>query len=1300
MGARRTTTLVIALLAWSAAPSFAVPAAVPYVAALTDDAGAPLDGPVDVEIGLFEQADGGEAVWGPHLFGDVPVESGLLSLVLGGAGSVPLDADVLAGGTIYLEVRVDGTLLLPRQEVLSVPYALLAGDAERLGGEPAASFVTDAELPDFSGYARTADLQPLCFSASWADLREAPHLADVAVTGAYGDLTGRPDLAVYLRADGTVALAGDLDAAGHRILNVAIDSGATPPTAPVPGQLWWDPASAALKVWSGERWLAAGGDVAGGAATDLSCTGCVTEEALAFPLAPVARSGAYDDLAGTPDISGFARAEELSSVCVSGSYTDLRDLPVLAPVTETGSWFDLVDRPDLAGFVHAADLAAVATSGRYVDLSGAPDLARYALTADLRPVCLSGSFADLEDVPTLAPVAESGSYEDLTDRPDLGSFVAADQLAPVALTGAFADLEDAPDPADLLRRDGSVALAADLDAGGHRIRNLALEGAPTPPAAPAVGQVWWQAPGGGLRVWNGEEWVSPGAIGVATDLQCSECVTRGELAFPLSSVALSGAYRDIAGTPDLSTYAQTADLADVARRSELAAVALSGAYVDLAGVPVLAPVAESGDWADLEGRPDLDAFARTQDLPAVCTSGSYADLRDAPSLAPVAESGAYDDLEGRPDLSVFLRSDGSVALEGDLDLGGHRLIRAAVERSDTAPTEPVAGQLWFDETRKTLLVWTDTKWLDLGSSAGGGATPPLAAVSGGTLTNFFEEAWPSPSVPADVPDASPAGVEVAVTVTDSGSLRSLSIFVWIVHPDPRELLVTMQAPNGETFTLHDHDAGDANGLQRTYSFGDPGSSGLGTLLGTNPTGTWKLRVVDTVESPGAQGGVGGGIGAFRVDYEVHRETSVGVVGDATVDGTLTVDDVDIGATLNRLSGELWCMKNCDPLRKGDCRDRSCNGEGETCTDAGPMADGQACAGGAGRCTRGVCCVPQTCDQLGKACGSWKDGCGGEVHCGGCPSNEFACNSVGQCAWNESTCGNWVCPTLPGYATTCNAQVHCEYAFAGEDPAPWRDWDVWIWVPPGVFPMGGDPEDEEHEPDEEPLHTVTIAGGFFIAKYEIVTTGYETCEDTGLCTPRSTADWDADGWGTNRSANGRWDHPANGLQWQQAADFCAFAGGRLPTEAEWAYAAKGPTQRRYPWGDTPAPTCLNRTAVFCATDQEDDDPADWGCGSADDYGCGSGGTMTVGSMPAGAAWSGAMDMGGSLWEWTLDWYHPDFGGAPTNGSAWIYPIGTRRTLRGGGFDSGAPSQRATERDADPPGARFASLGARCARDQQQ
>ena len=318
------------------------------------------------------------------------------------------------------------------------------------------------------------------------------------------------------------------------------------------------------------------------------------------------------------------------------------------------------------------------------------------------------------------------------------------------------------------------------------------------------------------------------------------------------------------------------------------------------------------------------------------------------------------------------------------------------------------------------------------------------------------------------------------------------------------------------------------------------------------------------------------------------------------------------------------------------------------------------------------CVPDCTDI---ECGD--DGCGGS--CGEC-GDETVCIE-GQCEWGVLACSGAACPPMDGYEVACNAQAHCEYK--NLDDSGWKHWDVWIYVAPGSFEMGS--VGEGGGGDEMPVHPVTIDYAYFISKYEIVVSQYEACQ-AGLCTPADTTKWNGDGWGTNSSANNRADHPQNGLSWQRAKDFCGWVapGGRLPSEAEWEYAASGPTHLKYPWGDSPDPTCDNDTAVFNEA------------GGTGGYGCGDGGTWTAGSKSAGASWCGALDMSGNLWEWNEDWYHNSYNEAPSDGSAWADPPNSDRVVRGGSFNYNAVSMRLAERRPIPPGDSYANLGARCLR----
>ena len=130
----------------------------------------------------------------------------------------------------------------------------------------------------------------------------------------------------------------------------------------------------------------------------------------------------------------------------------------------------------------------------------------------------------------------------------------------------------------------------------------------------------------------------------------------------LATVATSGAYGDLTGTPSLASVATSGAYSDLSGTPSLSAVAISGAYSDLSGTPSLAPVATSGSYGDLSGAPSYAAVATsgnysdlvgTPSYATVATSGNYSDLSGTPSLAPVATSGAYSDLTGTPSSSSY-----------------------------------------------------------------------------------------------------------------------------------------------------------------------------------------------------------------------------------------------------------------------------------------------------------------------------------------------------------------------------------------------------------------------------------------------------------------------------------------------------------------------------------------------------------------------------------------------------------------------------------------------------------------------
>jgi len=225
---------------------------------------------------------------------------------------------------------------------------------------------------------------------------------------------------------------------------------------------------------------------------------------------------------------------------------------------------------------------------------------------------------------------------------------------------------------------------------------------------------------------------------------------------------------------------------------------------------------------------------------------------------------------------------------------------------------------------------------------------------------------------------------------------------------------------------------------------------------------------------------------------------------------------------------------------------------------------------------------------------------------------------------------------------------------------------WISIPGGSYEMGSN----VGATDEQPVHTVMIAP-FELMKTEVTVAQYRKCVEAGAC-----ASLDADRY-CNWGVSGREDHPINCLDWTHASAFASWAGGRLPSEAEWEYAARsGGKAQQYPWGEEAA-TC--RRAIM-------DDGGS---------GCGEDRTWPVCSKPEGLSTQGVCDLAGNVWEWTQDAIHDDYTGAPADGTAWEEEA-LGRMVRGGGWADGDTDLRASFRSGFDPTFRGDGLGFRLAR----
>jgi len=253
------------------------------------------------------------------------------------------------------------------------------------------------------------------------------------------------------------------------------------------------------------------------------------------------------------------------------------------------------------------------------------------------------------------------------------------------------------------------------------------------------------------------------------------------------------------------------------------------------------------------------------------------------------------------------------------------------------------------------------------------------------------------------------------------------------------------------------------------------------------------------------------------------------------------------------------------------------------------------------------------------------------------------------------------------------------------------------VPAGTFRMGS-PEGQGAT-DERPQHDVTLSA-FCIDQTEVTVAAYAGCVAAGGCSAAPlTVNW------TNYSAKERklfsqWcnredrpDHPINCVDWDQAVAYCSWKGERLPTEAEWEYAARGNDGRTYPWGKAaPSAERLNACGIDCLTTTGSETlPRDLMYDGNDGWET----TAPVGRYPEGRSPFGALDMAGNVWEWTADWYGAYSKLAETNPQG--AKLGTSRVSRGGGWATRDTNKaRATNRLWRDPMIRDCDLGFRCAR----
>jgi formylglycine-generating enzyme required for sulfatase activity len=213
-------------------------------------------------------------------------------------------------------------------------------------------------------------------------------------------------------------------------------------------------------------------------------------------------------------------------------------------------------------------------------------------------------------------------------------------------------------------------------------------------------------------------------------------------------------------------------------------------------------------------------------------------------------------------------------------------------------------------------------------------------------------------------------------------------------------------------------------------------------------------------------------------------------------------------------------------------------------------------------------------------------------------------------------------------------------------------------------------------DELPLHQVFV-DRFLIDKYEVSNAQFALCVQDGVCeTPYYQRSATRQDYYANPDFS---DYPRVAVSWFEAQAYCQWAGGRLPTEAEWVRAARGDDKRVYPWGDE-LPTCDlantldEKTGHLCVGD-----------------------TARVGSYPLGASPFGVMDLAGNVWEWNADWYHKDYYSFSPRENPQGPEMGATRVVHGGGFDYGWERLRIAYTSDHDPREHKIGFGFRCVMD---
>ncbi len=240
----------------------------------------------------------------------------------------------------------------------------------------------------------------------------------------------------------------------------------------------------------------------------------------------------------------------------------------------------------------------------------------------------------------------------------------------------------------------------------------------------------------------------------------------------------------------------------------------------------------------------------------------------------------------------------------------------------------------------------------------------------------------------------------------------------------------------------------------------------------------------------------------------------------------------------------------------------------------------------------------------------------------------------------------------------------------------------VLIPAGRFLMGS----ASGNPDERPVHEVSIVT-FYIDQHEITNRQFQEfilevqAWVKGVVPQHLADEYYLSDWRGTDFPEGRGDHPVVNVSWLAAAAYSRWRGARLPTEAEWEYAARGRASLTYPWGGGQPYSA----GVFLANYRQAGDRTD-----------GHATTSPVMAYPGDKSVFGIFDMAGNVLEFTRDWYDPDYYVQSPVISPTGPPKGIYRTIRGGSWNLRERELRSSNRIWSSPAFTLDQVGFRCAK----